>query len=458
MKGSITVFLSLSLSVLIMFVLLLTGYAIRNAGKVRFEGAMDLAMNSVLGEFHVKLHERYGLLYVDLSYLEKMPSVKNMEERLEHYMCKNMDGKRDNAAWGILDLEQVQIVEIVTAAQGNGNTLKAQAVSFRQDSGKGETVTYGKALGDGVVITPGKELDNWSALMEEISGMELPVKLNEKGKWEEVPLSNPADSVFALTGSDVLYLCKADVNSIGVGTIQSEAYLSGREIKNMAEAEMKQADTAVFTEYLFDKMGNYGREREDSFLQCQLEYVAMGERSDYENIKAVTEKLLIWRFAVNTAYAFSDADLYRQAMDVAKQLEAVALDESFCVPVTKSILYACAYLESIAEVQSLLQGGKAENAKTGFYTGIEQVMSCTVLQISGQSGYSYEEYLFCLIMQLSEEKRNLRSMDIMEMDIRYLTGNMYFSMDWCAERFTAKASASEKSGKIYDLERCYGYY
>lgn len=49
MRGSITIFLALSLSVLTGFVLLLLGNATRNAEKIRLEGAMNLGMNSVLG-------------------------------------------------------------------------------------------------------------------------------------------------------------------------------------------------------------------------------------------------------------------------------------------------------------------------------------------------------------------------------------------------------------------------
>ena len=53
MKGYLTVFLSLSLSILIGFVLVLTRTAAVNAEKIRMEMAVDAGMNSVLGEFHV---------------------------------------------------------------------------------------------------------------------------------------------------------------------------------------------------------------------------------------------------------------------------------------------------------------------------------------------------------------------------------------------------------------------
>lgn len=57
MKGYLTVFLALSLSFMTGFVLLLTGNAVRNAGKVRLECAADTGMNAVLSEFHRELFE-----------------------------------------------------------------------------------------------------------------------------------------------------------------------------------------------------------------------------------------------------------------------------------------------------------------------------------------------------------------------------------------------------------------
>ena len=74
MKGYLTVFLSLSLSLLAGFVLFLTEYAIRNAEKIRLECAADTAMNAVLSEYHIDLF--------DASYLNKNPSITNVEERL----------------------------------------------------------------------------------------------------------------------------------------------------------------------------------------------------------------------------------------------------------------------------------------------------------------------------------------------------------------------------------------
>ena len=128
MKGYLTVFLALSLSVMTGFVLLLTGGAVRNAGKVRLECAVDTGMNAVLSEFHTVLLERYDLVYVDISYLGQSPSISNMEDRLYYYVEENTSKvlEGENAPWGRIMVENVSIPDFETAAADLGASMRNQ--------------------------------------------------------------------------------------------------------------------------------------------------------------------------------------------------------------------------------------------------------------------------------------------------------------------------------------------
>ncbi|MGN0377110.1 MAG: DUF5702 domain-containing protein [Suilimivivens sp.] len=421
---------------------------------------MDTGMNSVLAEFNITLLERYDLLYVDTSYSGKKPSVSNMESRLAFYMNHNLKNPSEEAPWGNVNLNRVTISEIVTAAAGNGKSMKYQAAKYIKDAGiereEGEIFAY---LGAAANLDGEDIMEEWCALQEQIAGIELPRILNEEGEWEEVPLGNPADRIFGLAGSDIFYLLNMNMENIGVGSIQKSAYISGRNIENKAGTVERQADDRLFLIYLFEKMGNYRKIKEDSFLKYQLEYIAEGGNSDYENLQAVIGRLVRWRFAVNVSCIMGNGNMYGEALEIADSLYAVQLKEEFREPVTRSILYACAYLETISEVRCLLSGGRVEMEKSGWHTGIEQVLAGEIpSEASGDSGLSYEQYLACMVMLLSEDARNLRSMDIMEMDIRYLTGNSDFAMDWCVERYQAEIQAEGAMGDSYEIRRTYGYF
>ena len=88
-KGYITVFLSLSLTLILSLVFTVIEGARISAIRMKFEYVTDIGMNSVLAEYHRELLEQYDLLFVDTSYGGSAPSIVNTEGHLESYLQKN---------------------------------------------------------------------------------------------------------------------------------------------------------------------------------------------------------------------------------------------------------------------------------------------------------------------------------------------------------------------------------
>lgn len=461
MKGYLTVFLSLSLSIITGFILMLTGNAIRNSEKVRFECAADTGMNAVLSEFHAGLLERYDLIYVDASYLGKEPSITNMEERLRYYMEENTSQvlAGSHKPWGRLSVDNTVISFFETAAADYGKSMRNQAVLYIEDTGiSGKEREMPGLMEEVRALEYAAPMEEWTGIMEQIAGTELPRVQNEEGIWEEVPVSNPADWVYALAGSDILYLSQIEAQNISPARVDVWDYISHRQIRNGKSAGRQyREEEELFLSYLFDKMGYFGRAREASLLVCQLEYVAMGKESDLDNMRAVAEKLLRWRFADNASLALSDAGLRAEASQAAGRLKAVTLKEELRAPVVESILYACAFLESICDVRTLLAGGGVPLRKSGHGMSVERVMAGSLYGAEGGEGLTYGQYLAGMILLTDGKETNLRTMDIMEMDIR-AAGSKMFSMDWCIERFEAEITGTGGNGNHYSLKRKYGYF
>lgn len=462
MKGYLTVYLSLSLSFLSGFVLLLTGNAIRNAVKVRYECAVDTGMNAVLSEFHVMLFERYDLIYVDASYLGRTPSVSNVEERLRYYIEENTTGvlAGKDAPWGRLEVVKVSIPYFETAAAHMGASMRNQAICYVEDMGIGgnEREVPGQ-MNEILALDARMPMEEWSSIMQQLDGMELPRILNEEGIWEEVSLSNPADWVYSLSHSDILFLARADLQSVSPANLSLSDYISHRQIENTGSSRQDAGgEDAVFLSYLFDKMGYWKNPREASLLSCQLEYIAEGKPSDLKNVRAVANRLFAIRFADNVGCALSDGDLRAQARAAAGELKAVQLKEEFREPVAESILYACAFLESIGDVRAIFEGKNIPVRKANHSMSVIHVLDGQFYCTDSNEGWSYEQYLASMILLAGEEKINLRAMDLMEMDIRLEDGNRNFKMDWCIERYEANVTAVGNTGGSYDLRRMYGYF
>ena len=205
-------------------------------------------------------------------------------------------------------------------------------------------------------------------------------------------------------------------------------------------------------------MGNLKSPREGSLLDCQLEYIAGGKDSDLENVRSVAEKLFLWRFTDNVMLALTDGDLRAQALAAAEELQAVQLKEEFKDLVTESILYACAYIESIGDLRAIYAGSLVPVRKSEHQMSVFHVLEGNLYTTTNNNGFSYEQYLAGLILLEEEVNVNLRTMDLIEMDIRFHDGNRNFAMDWCIERYEANISAKGSYGNTYFLKRKYGYF
>ena len=73
--GYLTVFLALSVTILLSLILMLVEGARINAARARAEIAGNIAVRSALGEFHKELLKQYDLYFIDTSYCSGSASV-----------------------------------------------------------------------------------------------------------------------------------------------------------------------------------------------------------------------------------------------------------------------------------------------------------------------------------------------------------------------------------------------
>lgn len=473
-KGSLTVYLSLSLSLILAFVLTVLEGARMSVVRMEAECVADIGMNSVLAEFHRELLEQYDLLFVDMSYGSASCKPENPAEHLRQYMENNFVSSESRIGsvknWLSLSVDKSVIKEMSIASDDEGNVMKRQAVAYMQENSMEGIIA--KTIGQA------EELHTWGletrdiagereSIQEQIDAVELPIEEDKDGNQKEISFDNPADKVNALRGSLAFHLVLGDTGHIS-GTVRPEDCLSQRE--RLKGAGMRPglrkpediSDHVLFDCYLFDKCGWYGNELEKSFMKYQIEYIIAGEKSDMENLEKVVKRLIRWREAANLIYLFSDAGKCAEA-----ELLAVTLTSIFQVPVLvklvkASILFAWAYLESLADVKCLLKGGKVPLMKTAadWKTGISNLIDFSGNIADGEiagHGLSYQDYLRIMLFLEDSGRKNMRAMDIMEMDIRTTEGNANFRMDACFDSYLSDISISSAFGYRCDIRKRYGY-
>lgn len=462
-RASITIFCALCLSSFILLILILAGLCIENARKLRIEALSDSCLNSILGEYCLSLYEEYGLWYIDATYLNQEPRIENLEQHFKKFFennCEVFDTKY--APWGRVNLEDMNIEEFQTATASDGASMKAQSTDYiRHKDEFGDLIREVIEAGEGASLMEigDNPFSVWDGIMETLSGMELPeIEDPKTGKLRIVELSNPADGIYSLKGSDILYSADANLSGISSQGIATATLCSRVGIKNAVGMSIDNEGTVEeFMAYLLDRMGTYHNPKEGHLLNCELEYIIEGSNSDYANLREVINQIYMQRAADNLNLAFSDSSLKAEADMIAREQEICTYAPEFVEPIAMSVVCAAAYLETLSDVECIMKGGKIPFQKSSHGMSIEAVIFGQRYTHFSYEGNSYRQYLVAMLMNMSGALRNQRAMDIMELEIRRVTHNPAFSMDWCIERFRARICAN---GGLRDeeLDRIYGYF
>lgn len=476
-KGYITVFLTLSLTLILSLVFTVIEGARISAIRMKFECVADIGMNSVLAEYHRELLEQYDLLFVDTSYCGSHPDIANTEAHLRSYMQKNLHPGEGRSLSGgkdflAMDMEMVEIPEYSIASDNNGAVLKRQVTDYMGDYPLGAVL---EKISGNIDLLQGTGLDStdvgaWRQEYEaQIDAIGLPEKEVEEGKFEEVPLDNPADVANATRSSGVLNLVMEDLSEVSAVKVDLGDYFSHRSERMSGTGLCGEAvetggepNELVFQSYLFEKCGYYGEEMEKSLLKYQIEYILAGKDTDWQNLEEVAKKLLLWREVSNVLYILSDSTKVAEAQAMAAALTAVTLMPALMEPVKYTILFAWAYVESLQDVKTLLSGGRVPIVKTAadWKTGINSIKNVkgSLAEDSGGNGLNYKEYLQIMLFLQDAGSRTERAMDIMEMDIRRTPGNGRFRLDGCFDTYRADLSVTSRFGYSCEMTRSYGFY
>lgn len=487
-KGSVTIYLALTSSVMLSLFLTLIEGARISAVRMQTECAMDISLYSVFAEYNRELLEQYDLFFIDNSYGSGNCAIGNTEEHFKEYMSDNVEQNLGIADYAVRDLlamkvEHVQINQFTLATDDQGEVFRRQAVSYVKDK---YGLSYIKELKKSMEQAADANLlkrditkernDNQKA----IEDTELPKKKVGEDEWEEIPLDNPADEVNASRNKGVLSLVTKKDAQLSNETIASANYISHRKKSKGAgllEREgLSETDELFFYGYLLDKFGTYVNPLEKSRLKYQIEYILAGKENDMDNLKWVVNRLLLIRETANVVYLFSNDVKMAEAEALALTLSAVIQLPELAKLVQVAILFAWAYAESVYDVKQLLAGRRVPLLKTDetWHFGLEGMLSyeegledakekdAKVKDAKEKDtlaeGLSYEDYLMVLLTTVSKETKTFRAMDLIEMDIRKTAGNEAFRMDGCVDYIDATAFVHSGFGYDCDITRDYCYF
>lgn len=458
-KGTITVFLSLILTIMLSVIMGMTESAAYAASRMKCEMATDMSLESVFAEYNRELLDRYDLYFIDTSYGGATPSVGELKDHMKDYISYNIDPSKGTfsiiqpADFTALRLNELDIAEISYASDAAGRVFKRQAIQALEDK-------YGISAAKALASKAADMVSGYdSSGLEDERPYEKQARIEEElnGLDYKIP-ENPAGEVF----DDREGILRHVMNTQGLSSksIDTGSLISHRSINSGTGLHGGQMDTesilseAMFDEYIFDRFTSYTDEHTDASADYEIEYILYGRNTDKANLREAVEKLMLIRYGACAAYIFSDPEKREVLESVVLLICTLLAVPEAAEPITDFILMGWAYGESVSDVVRLLAGERVPLQKTSEdwkmpLWGLVSIKANARPTGQTGTGFSYEDYLRVFMYPENKTKKCMRAMDMVEMNMRTTPGNRNFRLDGCVEY--VRISAVMKCRGKYDL-------
>lgn len=474
--GYITVYLSLTIAVVLVFIITLTEGIRVQTIKFQTECVMDIGLSSIFAEYNRELLNQYGLLAIDTSYGEGGASTDRTQSHLLQYMNMNFEAPGKELLLHYRDLtavhaDNVALSNVSYLSDGEGKVLKYQIVKYMKEK---TGLSYVEdVLGS---VSSSESDSRYHQLESEKKSSygqinEILREINEvrrQKEEEEISIENPAEQVERMNHSLLLDMAVKDSSAIMRREVNLSEYIShrgyeeGTGLWTNQESPDGVADNYLFRKYLLDNCGYYGKLKDGSQLGYQMEYLLYGKSNDFDNLDAFAGQVFRARYVTNAIYLFSNSAKVNQAATLAATVTAGIGSPQLSEAVKLTILFSWCYAETIQDLRIIFDGNGVAWVKddTTWNVPLSELLAFTSTLDSYHSvegGKTYYDYLSEYIFLKNEKILRMRLMDIIEMDIRITAGNRYFRMDDCVYQLAANVNVTSGYGYGFSVDRNYSY-
>ncbi|MCD8380585.1 MAG: DUF5702 domain-containing protein [Lachnospiraceae bacterium] len=459
-KASVSLFLTLTISIFLALAAVLIESARENTMLLQAETVLDTSVSSAMGEYHKVLWEEYGLLFLDCSYKSSQPSYQNLIQHIRSAADQNLG---TGTGWLSMALTEASVSSVVLATDASGMVFYQRSVeAAKAETGIGvleqllsNMTTVEDLLVQGeTILGMGSSLDD---SIEEANGLEIEISpeewgydeegnyvLEQEAEYEQVDITSPLQAILDTSEDFILTQAVADLSRVSSLSVDLSEVVSGRSLavgQGTFEEEGEVTDRLFFLYYLDTYMGNYSDPAANGSLQYSMEYILAGKDSDRKNLAAAVSRIFLIRIADNFMAIQQDAE-----RTAAAEVSAAAV--TFLVPylqpvMKQALLLYWSYEDSIEDMQTLLAGGKVQLLKSINLVDLE---------------LDYEQYLMILLFLTGRENLSLRTMDLIELNVRQTDGNEDFHFDACIDSCLVGGIFEDSAGKIYSADIELHYY
>lgn len=486
-NGSITVFLSLSLTIMIALICTTIENVRMNGLSTYLDMAADSALDSLFALYDRQLMEKYGLLLLDGSggngEYSDLYLTNEIQECIQYELIPKLNTSLSGITMYPMNLEEIRILNTVKITDFGGTVLEQEIVDYMKYKEIGAITD--KLFGwKELVENGGKEQErieeaertlnevNWEGGQIVDEAVLRPVEHNiirealEDQTADEVESEKEFDSERyneAIEKSIIHQAEEVKKNGFWKLIIPAETSISGAKIqreelpsttsvtqmewenKNLAE---KAARMVLYGEYVLQHCFNFTSDQEKSGLQYEAEYILFGKESDEENLKTCVNRLLWIREGLNAAHIFASAQKMESAFTLATTIVGWTMIPALITAAQLVIVGVWAYAESLLDVRRLLNGKKVALVKTeeSWQLGIEGIKDflngAQQSEVEDENGILYEDYIRILLLMMDKTEKYYRTMDVIQQNMKQISPNFEMKNYVYAAQICVEATAN----------------
>ena len=479
----LTVYVSLIFGIVLSLIMALIEGATIGTARVQSEMTADLGLDSVFAEYNRELLNQYDMFFIDDSYCTANGGIGKIESHLSSYINCNADPTIDCSFPGHTNFLRLtnpylEIESVSFATDNKGEVWKAQAVEYMK-------ATCGLSALDKIkneIKTVNDESLATRNIFDEISASRKDFDETVDEQEEIVETDQKTDGGFSYTdivdildsikGSGILNLV-TNTSKLSGGTINRKEYIKYRQengninkgagLHDGVESPDGLDDELFYNEYILKKFGYFNSQKDVGPLKYEVEYILYGKESDISNLRECAFKLLQVRMVSNFIYLNKDTAKKAETGAVALAITALLGIPQAEKVLQQIILGVWAYAESVVDIRCLFDGGKVPLLKQSkdWTLGLSGILNGAFKSFakdtSKTTGLSYKDYLRIFLALSNKEDKLLRSLDMVEMDIRQTKGNENFRIDQCVDYMKVNFGFQDARGHefVFTRMKCY---
>lgn len=479
-SGSLTVFMTLLLTLLTGFCLGLIEGGRRNGVALESECTVEAAWNGVFAEYHRGLAERYNLFALDASYGTSYGAVANIERHLTGYLDRNLQfhgGFWNNLFYKDflgLRLRDVEICSGLLLSDYEGRVFRLAAVEAQKD--QLNLVLLEKVLYwlEQVQLNGLDERDVEAEKAQADKQFQQALDaLSESG--EVVSFQNPTIFMEEIRKKGMLSWVMGEEVALSPKALRREELFSARLEQGAVQRGNRtitecsgweqMMERFLFQEYLLTYMGDFSQRVENTALDYEIEYLLVGGARDVENLHSVFARISAIREAANALYLLTDEKRSGQTELIATALMTLIGQPQLAEPLQLVLTLGWALGETLYDMEQLAAGRPVPLLKSEgtWHYSLENLLEGLLgkdeeqQQQWKQEGMYYRDYLRVLLFLVDLDVLTLRSMDLIEADMRLVPGNSDFCLDHCYVELEADIKLESAYGYRYELRRLGAY-